>query len=89
MGPGKSIDTDRFFVVCANYFGGCYGSTGPSSITTRPESSIGRGSSGCTGGVVNGPAIGFLARGVGLTWALGLVAAASALIAVLGSRLAR
>jgi Major Facilitator Superfamily len=44
---------------------------------------------GYTGGVVNGPAIGFLARGVGLTGALGLVAAASALIAVLGPRLAR
>lgn len=35
VGPGKTIDTDRFFVVCANYFGGCYGSTGPSSI--NPE----------------------------------------------------
>ena len=32
VGPGKTVDTDRFFVVCANYFGGCYGSTGPSSI---------------------------------------------------------
>jgi homoserine O-acetyltransferase len=32
IGPGKALDTDRFFVVCANYFGGCYGSTGPSSI---------------------------------------------------------
>lgn len=35
VGPGKPIDTNRFFVVCANYFGGCYGSTGPSSI--NPE----------------------------------------------------
>jgi homoserine O-acetyltransferase len=35
VGPGKAIDTDRFFVVCANYLGGCYGSTGPSSI--NPE----------------------------------------------------
>lgn len=32
IGPGKSLDTNRFFVVCANYLGGCYGSTGPSSI---------------------------------------------------------
>ncbi len=32
VGSGKAVDTDRFFVVCANYFGGCYGSTGPSSI---------------------------------------------------------
>jgi Major Facilitator Superfamily len=44
---------------------------------------------GYTGGVVNGPAIGFLARAIGLTGALGLVAAASALIAALGPRLAR
>lgn len=32
VGPGKPVDTSKFFVVCANYFGGCYGSTGPSSI---------------------------------------------------------
>ena len=32
IGPGKAIDTDRFFVVAANYLGGCYGTTGPSSI---------------------------------------------------------
>ncbi|MFT5503426.1 MAG: homoserine O-acetyltransferase [Gammaproteobacteria bacterium] len=31
IGPGKAIDTDRFFVVCANTLGGCYGSTGPGS----------------------------------------------------------
>ena len=39
VGPGKTIDTDRFFVVCANILGGCDGSTGPSSIhpkTGRP-----------------------------------------------------
>jgi homoserine O-acetyltransferase/O-succinyltransferase len=29
IGPGRALDTDRFFVVCANYIGGCYGSTGP------------------------------------------------------------
>ncbi|MFT7600740.1 MAG: homoserine O-acetyltransferase [Acidimicrobiales bacterium] len=32
VGPGKSIDTDRFFVVCANVLGGCQGTTGPASI---------------------------------------------------------
>lgn len=32
IGPGKAIDTDRYFVVCANYLGGCYGSTGPASL---------------------------------------------------------
>ncbi len=29
VGPGKMIDTERFFVVCANVLGGCMGSTGP------------------------------------------------------------
>lgn len=35
IGPGAPIDTDRFFVVCTNLLGGCYGSTGPSSIDPR------------------------------------------------------
>ncbi|KAI3403008.2 cys2 [Candida oxycetoniae] len=32
IGQGKFIDTDKFFVVCTNVLGGCYGSTGPSSF---------------------------------------------------------
>jgi homoserine O-acetyltransferase len=32
IGPGKPIDTDRFFVICANVLGGCMGSTGPADI---------------------------------------------------------
>src|SRR5580765_6011772 len=32
VGPGKPIDTDRFFVICANVLGGCMGTTGPSEI---------------------------------------------------------
>ncbi|WP_332119609.1 homoserine O-acetyltransferase MetX [Azorhizobium caulinodans] len=31
VGPGKPIDTERFFVICANVLGGCMGTTGPSS----------------------------------------------------------
>jgi homoserine O-acetyltransferase len=39
VGPGKAIDTNRFFVICSNVLGGCNGSTGPTSIdpeTGRP-----------------------------------------------------
>ncbi len=33
IGPGKSLDTNRFYVVCVNSLGSCFGSTGPSSIS--------------------------------------------------------
>jgi homoserine O-acetyltransferase len=39
IGPGKAVDTNRFFVICSNCLGGCQGSTGPSSVdpaTARP-----------------------------------------------------
>lgn len=42
VGPGRPIDTNRFFVIGANYLGGCYGSTGPASLnpaTGRPYGS--------------------------------------------------
>ncbi len=32
IGPGRPIDTDRFFVVCPNVLGGCQGTTGPASV---------------------------------------------------------
>ena len=32
VGPGKAIDTDRYFVICSNVLGGISGTTGPSSI---------------------------------------------------------
>lgn len=35
IGPGKALDTRKFCVVCANYLGGCYGSTGPASVNPR------------------------------------------------------
>ena len=35
IGPGKPVDTDRFFVVGVNNLGGCHGSTGPQSLNPR------------------------------------------------------
>ena len=32
IGPGRVFDTNSYFVVCANVLGGCYGSTGPTSL---------------------------------------------------------
>jgi homoserine O-acetyltransferase len=37
VGPGRPVDTDRFFVICSNVLGGCMGSTGPRSL--RPDGS--------------------------------------------------
>ena len=37
IGPGKPIDTDRYFVICSNVIGGCAGSTGP--LSTKPDGS--------------------------------------------------
>src|SRR5437660_10701333 len=35
VGPGRPIDTDRYFVICPNVVGGCMGSTGP--FSTNPK----------------------------------------------------
>ncbi|MGD0387918.1 MAG: homoserine O-acetyltransferase [Tepidisphaeraceae bacterium] len=37
VGPGKAIDTDRFFVICPNILGGCRGTTGPNSINPATQ----------------------------------------------------
>lgn len=41
VGPGLGVDTNRFAVLCVNYLGGCYGSTGPGSIDPRTGSRFG------------------------------------------------
>lgn len=35
VGPGKGIDIDKYYVICSNILGSCYGSTGPSSINPK------------------------------------------------------
>ena len=37
IGPGRPIDTTRFFVICVNSLGSCFGSTGPSSINPKTQ----------------------------------------------------
>jgi len=43
IGPGKPLDTDRFFVVGVNNLGGCFGSTGPASINHKTGKTYGSG----------------------------------------------
>ena len=41
LGPGKSIDTDKFHVICVNSLGSCFGSTGPTSLDPRSGKTYG------------------------------------------------
>jgi homoserine O-acetyltransferase len=41
VGPGKPIDTDRYFVLCANVIGGCMGSTGPMDVDPQTNTPYG------------------------------------------------
>ena len=41
VGPGKGIDTNKFFIICANVIGGCMGSWGPKEIDKKTNESYG------------------------------------------------
>ncbi len=41
IGPGKPINTDKYFVVCMNNIGGCHGSSGPNTINTETGETYG------------------------------------------------
>ena len=41
IGPNKAIDTNKFFVICANVIGGCMGSYGPSSVDLKTNKKLG------------------------------------------------
>ncbi len=42
IGKGKAFDTDRYYVVCSNFLGSCYGTTGPTTVNPRTGKPFGQ-----------------------------------------------
>ena len=41
IGPDKAFDTNKYFIICSNVIGSCYGSTGPSSVDPKTNKPYG------------------------------------------------
>ena len=81
VGPGKAIDTNKYFVICANVIGGCMGSLGPKDINPVTQKPYGLDFPVITikdmvkfSNVTLSPIIGKSLYGVGITNSLKLIA---------------
>lgn len=41
VGPGRAFDSDKYYIICSNILGSCYGTTGPSSLNPKTKKSYG------------------------------------------------
>lgn len=41
VGPGRAFDSDKYYIICSNLLGSCYGTTGPSSLNPKTKKSYG------------------------------------------------
>ena len=41
VGPGRAFDSDKYYIICSNLLGSCYGTTGPSSLNPKTKKAYG------------------------------------------------